>query len=247
MSNSAGQMTWKTLIRSPRSLQVMYPRRLNKAKADIAPQVHQNTGQGIPRLLPGPGDNPTARRKRTHAIFVEARVKHRLREERGVTSVCIHSQFNGRASQRVMLMGKWLNKLVNRCIIQNSHEFKEQSAWCQATCSTYKLHPALSKFAGYAYWSVVTPPPAHERANPKAQEYQSNRARPNAGWQCDAARPAMREESGRRRNRPRATCRLSKYPGGSIAPARPPAVSPDPAHHEAQWHCARFLWLRGKS
>jgi hypothetical protein len=58
-------------------------------KADITPQVAQNTGHGIPMLLPGSGDNAAAARKKAHAIFAETFVRRRLGYELGASFVIV--------------------------------------------------------------------------------------------------------------------------------------------------------------
>jgi len=55
-----------------------YPTKLINADTNIIPQVQMKKGQGIPRLLPGPGVNGTASRKNTHASLVAAFVTCRL-------------------------------------------------------------------------------------------------------------------------------------------------------------------------
>ena len=60
-----------------------------KAASNMTPHVQKNTGHGIPRLLPGNGDSPTAGRKNTQAIPVAVLVMRRLRWEPDACEVSI--------------------------------------------------------------------------------------------------------------------------------------------------------------
>ena len=71
-------------MRSPRDLQPKYPARLKSAATSITPHVNMNTDHGIPRLLPGPGDNAVASRKKTQVMTDEIFVKRILEPGLGV-------------------------------------------------------------------------------------------------------------------------------------------------------------------
>jgi hypothetical protein len=47
----------------------------------MTPQVQKNNHQGIPMLLPGPGNNTTAGTKKTQATISARRVKRALSRE----------------------------------------------------------------------------------------------------------------------------------------------------------------------
>jgi hypothetical protein len=68
-------------MRFRRSLHVKYPTKLARAKTSITPHVAQKSGQGIPKLLPYPGDNPQAMRTHTHAKFPASFVSFTLQAE----------------------------------------------------------------------------------------------------------------------------------------------------------------------
>jgi hypothetical protein len=62
-----------------------------KAETNITPHVQKNTGHGIPRLLPIPGNNAIAGRKKTQATTAAAFVERRLRYECDVSKVAIRA------------------------------------------------------------------------------------------------------------------------------------------------------------